>query len=91
MRKLYDKGTFVFMESGGEPTSDNLEGLKPMQVGWHRTKTFQKVKGKSKPVPVNRVPVYKGVSASLARYIRSQRNRMLRGQRCNLTPGYVKS
>jgi len=82
------KQTYVFMEPGGEPTPDNMQGLKPVQIGWHKVKTFTKV-GK-KLVPVSRVPVFKGIDAKLARYVRAQRKRMLTGKRCNLTPDYVK-
>ena len=89
MRNM-QKGTVAFLEPGGEYSPDNPKGLKPIQVGIHRTKTFQKVEGKAKPRPIFSVPVYKGASAAFARYLRAQRKRLLAGKRCNVTPGYIK-
>ena len=84
MRKAFYPETFVFMEPG---KNGNLQ---PVQVGLHKTKTFRKVAGKSKPVPVFSVPVYKGAPASIARYARAQLKRLKAGKRCNVTPDYVK-
>lgn len=101
MRKTYYPSSFALIQ---DPSVDYQYGnpfkryflkrweqkKKPSRPPWWARKLGNVLSDRELDMFKRHVPVWAAVPTKYARYLRSQHRRMARGQRCNLTEGYVK-